>query len=291
MLVHAHPDDESSQSPATMAKYVDEGAQVTLVTCTLGELGEILVPEWAHYSPAELGEHRFTEVAEALRIVGVTDHEWLGGRGRYHDSGMTTDDDGNVIPVPEPPEGAFWSADLQEAANHLVALIRDRRPQVVATYDPIGNYGHPDHIQAHRATMYATQLAAVPFHRPDLGEPWQVSRVLWITHNPTSWLRAFELAKEQGLDLFDGWDPEALRRRFNLDPSQIAAVIPYTGREERCFGALAAHRSQVDMDSPWWRAFSLIRQVDGAGEAYRLAAGVPFPTEGPADDLFAGLGI
>lgn len=291
MLVHAHPDDESSQSPSTMSKYVDEGAQVTLVTCTLGELGEILVPEWEHYSPAQLGEHRFEEIAEALRIVGVTDHQWLGGRGRYHDSGMTTDDDGNVIPVPQTPEGAFWDADLQEAANHLVALIRDRRPQVVATYDPIGNYGHPDHIQAHRVTMYATQLAAIPFHRPDLGEAWQTSRVLWITHNPTAWLKAFEIAKQQGLDLFEGWDPEAMRRRFNLDPSQIAAVIPFTGREERCQRALAAHRSQVDPESPWWRAFSFIRSVDGAGEAYRLAAGVPFPDGGPADDLFAGLDV
>lgn len=291
MLVHAHPDDESSQSPATMSKYVDEGAHVTLVTCTLGELGEILVPEWTHYSPAQLGEHRFEEVAEALRIIGVTDHQWLGGRGRYHDSGMTTDDNGNVIPVPEPPEGAFWDADLLEAANHLVALIRDRRPQVVATYDSFGNYGHPDHIQAHRVTMYAAQLAAIPFHRPDLGAPWQVSRVLWITHNPTAWQLAFEKARELGLDLFDEWDPEALKRRFNLDPSEIAVVIPYTGREERCIQALSAHRSQVDMESPWWRAFSFIRSVDGAGESYRLAAGVPFPEGGPADDLFAGLDV
>lgn len=291
MLVHAHPDDESSQSPATMSKYVDEGAHVTLVTCTLGELGEILTPESAHYSPAELGEHRSTEIAEALRIVGVTDHEWLGGRGRYHDSGMTTNEDGHVIPVPEPPNGAFWEADLLEASDYLVALIRDRRPQVIATYDPIGNYGHPDHIQAHRVTMYATQLAAVPFHRPDLGPAWQVSRVLWITHNPVAWLRAFEKVKQEGLDLFDGWDEAALRRRFNLDPSQIAAVIPYTGREDTCFAALSAHRSQVDMGSPWWRAFSLIRTVEGSGEAYRLAVGVPFPAGGPADDLFAGLKI
>lgn len=291
MLVHAHPDDESSQSPATLSRYVDEGAQVTLVTCTLGELGEIQMPELAHYSPAQLGEHRFTEVAEAMQILGVTDHQWLGGRGRYHDSGMTTDEHGNVIPVPEPPESSFWTADLQEAANHLVALLRDRRPQVVATYDPFGNYGHPDHIQAHRVTMYASQLAAIPFHRPDLGEPWQVSRVLWITHNPTAWTRAFERAEEEGLTMFDGWDKETLERRLNLDPSQVAAVIPYTGREEKCFQALAAHRSQVDVDSPLWQAFSFIRTVEGSGEAYRFAAGVPFPEGGPADDLFAGLGV
>jgi len=203
MFVHAHPDDESSQSPATMSRYVDEGAQVTLVTCTLGELGEILVPELEHLSPKELGAHRIGELTRAMETLGVTDHVWLGGQGHYHDSGMATDEQGNVIPRDELPEGAFWAADLLEAADHLVALIRDRRPQVIATYDQNGNYGHPDHIQAHRVTMYASQLAAVPSYRPDLGEPWQVSRILWITYNPTAWAAAFEKAQEPGCRFVD----------------------------------------------------------------------------------------
>ena len=78
-------------------------------------------------------------------------------------------------------EGIFWTADLLEAANELVPVIRDRRPQVLVTYDEIGNYGHPDHIQAHRVAMYATQLAGVPSYRRDLGEPWTVARVFWST--------------------------------------------------------------------------------------------------------------
>ena len=94
LLVHAHPDDESSQSAATMARYVAEGAQVTLVTCTLGELGEILVPDWAHFTPGELGGHRQGEIAVALAEIGVTDHVYLGGAGRYHDSGMARDEKG-----------------------------------------------------------------------------------------------------------------------------------------------------------------------------------------------------
>ena len=118
MFVHAHPDDESSQSPATMSRYVDEGAQVTLVTCTLGELGEILVPELEHLSPKELGAHRIGELTRAMETLGVTDHVWLGGQGHYHDSGMATDEQGNVIPRDELPEGAFWAADLLEAADH-----------------------------------------------------------------------------------------------------------------------------------------------------------------------------
>ena len=234
MFVHAHPDDESSQSPATMSRYVDEGAQVTLVTCTLGELGEILVPELEHLSPKELGAHRIGELTRAMETLGVTDHVWLGGQGHYHDSGMATDEQGNVIPRDELPEGAFWAADLLEAADHLVALIRDRRPQVIATYDQNGNYGHPDHIQAHR---------------------------------------------------------EAMRRRFNIDPEQIAAVIGFDERAERCEAALAAYRSQVDPESPFWKLARLTRSIDGSGEAYRLAAGVPFPGDGPADDLFAGLDV
>lgn len=291
MLVHAHPDDESSQSPATMSLYVEQGAQVTLVTCTLGELGEIMIPDWAHFTPQELGAHRLSELEQALALLGVTDHVWLGGAGRYHDSGMATDEQGRAIAMPELPEGAFFGADLLEAADHLVEVLRDRRPQVVATYDQNGNYGHPDHIQAHRVTMYATQLAGVASYRPDLGEPWQVSRVLWISHNPTAWLAAMHKARKLELDLFGDLDEEAFARRFSLDPQHIAAVIPYAGREELCQAALALHRSQVDLDHPFWQLFAFMRQVEGAGEAYRLAAGVPFPEGGPANDLFAGLGI
>lgn len=167
LFVHAHPDDESSQSAGTLIRYVDEGAHVTLVTCTLGELGEILVEDWVHFSPQELGLHRIQELAAALRIMGVTDHVWLGGVGHYHDSGMARDVNGDACPPDELPGGAFWAADLLEAANHLVAVIRDRRPHVVSTYDTFGGYGHPDHIQAHRVTMYACLLAGVPSHRPD----------------------------------------------------------------------------------------------------------------------------
>lgn len=130
------------------------------------------------------------------------------------------------------------------------------------------------------ATMYATRLAAVPFHRHDLGETGQVSRVLWSTHSPTSWLRAFDFSKEKDL--------EALQRRFNLGPTQIAEVISYIGCQEHCFAALATHRSRVNVDSPWWRAFSPIGQVVGAGKAYPMAVEVPLPEGDPANDLFSG---
>ncbi len=289
-MVHAHPDDESSQSSATLSRYVAEGAQVTLVTCTLGERGEILVPDWAHFSPAELGAHRIEELATALGIMGVTDHVWLGGPGTYHDTGMATDEHGRVIPPDDAPDDAFWNADLLEAANHLVELIRSRRPQVLSSYDPNGNYGHPDHIQAHRVTMYAAQLAAMGAHRADLGEPWQVSRILWNTINPAMWEEAARLAKEEGVDLFGERpqepDPNA------PDLTRIAAVVPYGEYLQLSTDALLSHRSQVDPDQDFWRFYTIMRKMPSSGEAYLLAAGQPFPVSTlPADDLFAGLDL
>ncbi len=289
-MVHAHPDDESSQSSATLSRYVASGAQVTLVTCTLGERGEILVPDWTHFSPAELGAHRIEELASALRIMGVTDHMWLGGAGTYHDTGMSTDDKGRVIPPDDVPEGAFWNADLLEAANHLVEVIRSRRPQVLSTYDPNGNYGHPDHIQAHRVAMYAAQLAAVGAHRQDLGAPWQISRIVWNTINPSMWQEAARLAKEEGIDLFGDRMEEPDVNRPSLD--EVAAVVPYGEFLQQSTDALLAHRSQVDPEQDFWRFYTMMRQIPSAGEAYLWAGGQPFPaSDTPADDLFAGLDV
>lgn len=155
LLVHAHPDDESIGTGATMAKYAAEGAQVTLVTCTLGELGEIIPPDLAHLgADAEdrLGEYRIGELAAACAALGVTDHRYLGGPGRWRDSGMTGTA-GNDDPR------CFWRAGLDEAADALLGVIREVRPQVLVTYDANGFYGHPDHIQAHRVAWHAFQQA------------------------------------------------------------------------------------------------------------------------------------
>ena len=175
LLVHAHPDDESINNGATMAKYAAEGARVTVVTCTLGEEGEVIPPDLAHLAADRedtLGAHRIGEVAAAMKEVGVTDHRFLGGAGRYRDSGMMGTEQ-NHRP------GAFWSADVDEAAADLVEVIRELRPQVLVTYDPDGGYGHPDHIQAHRVAMRAVELAAEPAFRADLGDAYTVAKVYW----------------------------------------------------------------------------------------------------------------
>src|SRR6476619_5152401 len=182
LLVHAHPDDESIGQGVTMAKYAAEGRGVTLVTCTAGEMGEILVPGLEHLAADQtdtLGLHRRGELEAAMKELGVTDHRFLGGFGTYRDSGMKWHEDGHAVPADDVPDNAFWYADLTEAADHLVAVIREVRPQVLVTYDQFGGYGHPDHIQAHRVAMYAAQLAAVPSYRLDLGEPHDVAKIYW----------------------------------------------------------------------------------------------------------------
>src|SRR3954464_10021058 len=182
LLVHAHPDDESIGQGATMARYVAEGVGVTLVTCTGGEMGEILVPELEHLAADKddtLADQRRIELDNAMKELGVTDHRYLGGFKTYRDSGMQWHEDGHAIPADDVHENAFWNADLTEAADLLVEVLREVRPQVLVTYDQFGGYGHPDHIQAHRVATYAVHLAGVPSYRLDLGEPHVVAKVYW----------------------------------------------------------------------------------------------------------------
>ncbi len=175
LLVHAHPDDESINNGATMAKYAAEGAHVTLVTCTLGERGEVIPPALRQLSGTALAEERERELTAAMKALGVLDHRLLGGPGRYRDSGMmgTPDND---------DPACFWRADVDEAAAHLVEVIRETRPQVLITYDPDGGYGHPDHIQAHRVAMRAAELAA------DAGQ--SIAKVYWNRAPGPSWKTA-----------------------------------------------------------------------------------------------------
>ena len=210
LLVHAHPDDESINQGATMAKYVAEGRGVTLVSCTAGELGEILVPELEHLSPEELAEHRRGELDAAMRELGVTDHRYLGGFGTYRDSGMKWHEDGHAVAADDVHENAFWHADLTEASDHLVEVIREVRPQVMVTYDQFGNYGHPDHIQAHRVATYAAALAAVPSYKHDLGEPWDVPKIYWSAMAESRFRATLKLLREAGdTETFNGMESDA----------------------------------------------------------------------------------
>ncbi|HZR50812.1 MAG TPA: N-acetyl-1-D-myo-inositol-2-amino-2-deoxy-alpha-D-glucopyranoside deacetylase [Streptosporangiaceae bacterium] len=151
LLVHAHPDDESIGTGGTMARYAAAGAGVTLVTCTVGELGEIIPPSLAYLTPEMLGEHRIGELKAACDALGVRDHRFLGGPGRYRDSGMMG------TPQNADPR-CFWQAPVDEAAGLLLTVLRETRPRAIVTYDANGFYGHPDHIQAHRVAWRAYEL-------------------------------------------------------------------------------------------------------------------------------------
>ncbi|MCZ3385964.1 MAG: N-acetyl-1-D-myo-inositol-2-amino-2-deoxy-alpha-D-glucopyranoside deacetylase [Actinomycetia bacterium] len=286
LLVHAHPDDETIGTGVTMAKYVAEGGAVTLVTCTRGEEGEVLVPELGHlaaHDEDDLGSHRRVELAAALDLLGVGDHEYLGGPGRYRDSGMMG------TPSNERAD-CFWRADLLEAASHLVTTIRRATPQVVVTYDDFGQYGHPDHIQAHRVTSYALSLAAAPSFRPDLGAAWDVPKVYWTALPKAAVQRgidAFVAAGGQGFfGLAEGEDLP-----WALDDSLVTTHVTALDQEPLKMAALGAHLSQVGVENDFFRLAEMVGPEAMGIEYFRLVRGDLGPTgpDGLEDDLFAGL--
>jgi N-acetyl-1-D-myo-inositol-2-amino-2-deoxy-alpha-D-glucopyranoside deacetylase len=288
VFVHAHPDDETIGSGTTMARYAAApDTLVTLVTCTLGEEGEILLPEVAHLAADQedrLGEHRLTELAEAMAALGVADWRLLGGPHRYRDSGMVG------TPPNERPD-CFWRADLLEATAHLVAILREVRPQVLVTYDDFGGYGHPDHIQAHRVAMYALVLAAAPSFRPELGPAHDVAKVYW-TAFPKGVLRAgIEALREAGETTgFAQMDPDDLP--FGCDDELVTTAIEGGGFYEAKLAAMRAHATQISLDSGFFALSNNVGSPTWSTEYFRLVRGVPagpFDGDGREQDLFAGV--
>jgi N-acetyl-1-D-myo-inositol-2-amino-2-deoxy-alpha-D-glucopyranoside deacetylase len=295
LLVHAHPDDESIGQGATMARYVAEGRGVTLVTCTAGEMGEILVPELEHLAADRedgLGEHRRTELEAAMKELGVTDYRYLGGFGTYRDSGMKWHEDGHAVAADDVHENAFWHADLTEAADHLVEVIREVRPQVMVTYDQFGNYGHPDHIQAHRVAMYAAQLAAVPSYRRELGEPWDIAKIYWGAMAESRMRAGLKALREAGdTTTFEGMDPDGELGPFVTPDEDLAAAVDGAEFVDRKMAALAAHATQITTDGPFFALSNNLGNRVWSTEFYRIAKGTPGEPgeDGLETDLFAGL--
>ena len=295
LLVHAHPDDESINNGATMAKYAARGTRVTLVTCTLGEEGEVLVPDLAHLAAEHddtLGAHRITELTNAMKELGVTDHRFLGGPGRFRDSGMVWHEEGHAIAGEEVKEGTFWRADLTEAADLLVEVIREVRPQVLVTYDQFGGYGHPDHIQAHRVAMYAAQLAAVPSYRLDLGEPWDIAKIYWVGMSESRMRDGLRRLREAGdTTTFEGMDPDGPLPPFITPDHLLSAVVDGGDFVEAKIRAMKAHATQIELDGPFFALSNNIGNEVWGKEFYRIAKGTPGPAgeDGLETDLFAGL--
>jgi N-acetyl-1-D-myo-inositol-2-amino-2-deoxy-alpha-D-glucopyranoside deacetylase len=270
LLVHAHPDDESIGTGATIARYAAEGAHVTLVTCTLGELGEIIPPELAHLAvdrENRLGAYRITELAAACAALGLTDQRFLGGPGRWRDSGMmglASNDD----------PGCFWQAEVQQAAAELARIIRQMRPQVLVTYDEHGFYGHPDHIQAHRVAVAAIHLAAHPEPFPGAGidgtRPWQVAKS-YATAVPQSVAEAADLP-------------------YFVPDEQVTTEVDGRAYLAAKTAALRAHATQIAVDGDRFALTDGRWQPVLSHEFYTLMAGASAPGPGTMEhDLFAGL--
>jgi N-acetyl-1-D-myo-inositol-2-amino-2-deoxy-alpha-D-glucopyranoside deacetylase len=281
LLVHAHPDDESIGTGATMAAYAAQGARVTLVTCTRGELGEIIPPELAYLGTGDqLAEYRAGELAAACAALGVTDHRFLGGPGRWRDSGMMG------LPSNQLP-GCFWQADAGEAAAELAAVIREVAPQVIISYDANGYYGHPDHIQAHRVTRRAVRAAADPGAG---GAPWRVAK-LYATAMPRSVLAgAIRLGPDAPARFTQAGSVADLP--FGVADEQVSTEIDGTGQLAAKVAALRSHATQIAVEGPFFALSDLVGQRIDAREYYTLLAGPRGPGAGPhgrEQDLFAGL--
>ncbi|MFD7699101.1 N-acetyl-1-D-myo-inositol-2-amino-2-deoxy-alpha-D-glucopyranoside deacetylase [Streptomyces caelestis] len=273
LLVHAHPDDESINNGATMARYAAEGAHVTLVTCTLGERGEVIPPELGHLSGAALGGHRLGELKEAMRALGVTDFRLLGGAGRYCDSGMMG------LPDNDDP-GCFWQADVDRAAELLAEVILEIRPQVLVTYDDDGGYGHPDHIQAHRVAMRAVELAA--------GQGWDIPKVYWN--------RVPRSVAEESFARLDGDLPGLPFEKAAVvgdvpgvvADEQITTEIDGTAYAAAKAAAMRAHATQITVAEPYFVLSNELAQPLFTTEYYELVRGER--PEKRESDLFAGIG-
>ncbi|HEX6870014.1 MAG TPA: mycothiol conjugate amidase Mca [Micromonosporaceae bacterium] len=282
MAVHAHPDDESSKGAATMARYVAEGVDVLVVTCTGGERGSVLNPKLDRPEVlANIAEIRRAEMDRAREILGVR-QAWLG----FVDSGLPEGD-----PLPPLPDGCFGLVDAQTGAEPLVALIREFRPHVITTYDEHGGYPHPDHIMCHNVSVVAFEAAGDPDRFPGTGEPWQPLKLYYhMGFIKTRLFALHEAMLAAGMESpYAEWVANWSESDDARDKSpRVTTRVPcgeyFHVRDE----ALRAHATQVDPDGFWFRIPMELQRSVWPTEDYELARSL-VDTTLPEDDLFAGV--
>jgi mycothiol S-conjugate amidase len=282
MCVHAHPDDESSKGAATMARYVDEGVEVLVVSCTGGERGDILNPALKDRPDidADISRIRREEMAHAQEILGV-EHEWLG----FVDSGLPEGD-----PLPPLPEGSFGLVPVDEAAGRLVEIVRRFRPHVMTTYDENGGYPHPDHIMCHNVSVAAFDAAGDPDRYPDAGQPWQPLKLYYDVSWTRERIELFDAAlRECGVEspyaeMLERWNERVGERR---EP-KVTTRVYCADQFERRDAALLAHATQVDPEGWFFKVPLDIQRRVFPWEQFELARSL-VDTDIPEDDLFAGI--
>ncbi|MCX6444988.1 MAG: N-acetyl-1-D-myo-inositol-2-amino-2-deoxy-alpha-D-glucopyranoside deacetylase [Actinobacteria bacterium] len=276
LLVHAHPDDETINNGSTMALYAALGAHVTLVTCTRGEEGEVLIPELVHLAATEndsLGEHRVVELAAAMKALGVSDHRFLGeGKKKYRDSGM--------MGTPQNDRSdCFWKADFSEVVHSLADVIDEIKPHVLITYDEFGGYGHPDHIQAHRVAMAAAEQSE-----------WDIPKIYWNVMPKSVIQDGIDKMKALGSDFMGAESAEDLP--FAKDDSFVHALIDGADYVDQKMDAMRAHGTQIAVDGPFFALSNNLGLEIWGNEYYTLVKGEkaePFTEQGFESDLFAGI--
>jgi N-acetyl-1-D-myo-inositol-2-amino-2-deoxy-alpha-D-glucopyranoside deacetylase len=259
-----------------MALYADRGAQVTLVTCTRGEEGEVLVPGLSHLASTEqdlLGSHRETELALAMKALGISDHRFLGAPStKFRDSGMMGTESNNRPDV-------FWQVDLDTAAKILVDVIEEVKPHILITYDEIGGYGHPDHIQAHRVAMRASELSK-----------WQIQKIYWNTIPKSVIAQGMEKMKEIGSDFFGAESIDDVP--FAKDDQFVTTLINGAEYVESKMAAMKAHETQIALDGPFFALSNNLGMQIWGDEYYTLVRGTksaPFDSNGRETDLTSGV--
>lgn len=276
MIVHAHPDDEAIGTGGTFARYKAEGVRTVLVTCTLGEEGEIVDSELdTPENRARLAEIRHQELLAAVDQLGIDQLELLP----YRDSGMAG------TPSNQHPE-SLAQADLYAATGRLVQLVRQYRPQVLVTYDERGGYGHPDHINAHKISVAAFDAAGDVAQYADAGEPWTPAKLYYISFRRAVWLKVWATMRERSLPSpLDAADFDA--SRYIDDPRITTAlnIRPYLPQK---LAALRVHRSQIRNDWLWLGVPEDICSELLCTEYFIRVASRPVP-EGEESDLFVGL--
>ena len=281
LLVHAHPDDETINNGITMAKYAQEGAKVTLVTCTRGEEGEVLVEELGNLASNrddKLGEHREIELKNAMKLLGIEDYRFLGAPDKkWRDSGM--------IGTPQNERSdVFWQANLEEVAQELVKVILETKPQVLITYDEFGGYGHPDHIKANQVAMKAADLAAT--------QGWKISKIYWNTMPRSVIQNGIEKMKEVGSSFFGAESADDLP--FAKPDELVSTVIRGVEYVPQKLEAMKAHATQIAVDGPFFALSNNLGLSVWGDEYYTLVKGEksePFDSEGREIDLFAGINL
>ncbi|MBI3942767.1 MAG: PIG-L family deacetylase [Chloroflexi bacterium] len=281
LAVFAHPDDESFGPGGTLARYAAEGVQVHLACATRGEVGGVDPELLQGYQ--DIAQLRTQELYCAARHLGLAGISFLG----YRDSGMEGSED-NLHPE------SLAAAPLEDVTGKLVRLIRELKPQVVMTFDPVGGYFHPDHIACHKATVAAFQRAGNGAPPTGQGQqelaPYQPQKLYYSTI-PRNLIKFVVRVMP-----FLGGDPERIGRNrdinlkriaeVNLPVTSVIDVTPYLKQKEE---ASACHKSQGSGPGAFGRLPRFVQRRMMGRESFSRAVPPPVPGEAKERDLFAGV--